>query len=176
MLARATITSIRGLRASIFPSQDPDGVPCLIALRTTELAPMISRRRSVRSPIFEIAPSFCLPPLECCDGVSRTQAAKSRPLLKASAGGANAANAVAITGPTPGMVVRRRTSLSSRARRATSRRLRNDPGRASVAERAARRLPTRAEVRWIAYLSCNRGRPVGDGAGKQTTGIFRWCD
>src|SRR6516165_9282275 len=62
---------------------------------------MISRRRSVRSPIFEVAPSFCLQPLECCDGVSPTQAAKSRPLLKASAGGANA---VAITGPTPGMV------------------------------------------------------------------------
>src|SRR5215469_5396227 len=95
LLASATITSIRGLRASIRASQDPDGVPYLIALRTTELAPMISRRRSVRSPIFEVAPSFCLPPLERCDGVSPTQAAKSRPLLKAPAGGANAATAVA---------------------------------------------------------------------------------
>ena len=56
--------------------------------------------------------SLCLPPLECCKGVSPTQAAKSRPLLKAFAGGANAATAVAVTGPTPGMVVRRRTSLS----------------------------------------------------------------
>src|SRR5215467_9473299 len=92
LLASATITSIRGLRASIRASQDPDGAPYLIALRTTELAPMISRRRSVRSPIFEVAPSFCLPPLERCDGVSPTQAAKSRPLLKAPAGGANAAN------------------------------------------------------------------------------------
>src|SRR5215813_10686192 len=109
LLARATITSIRGFRASIRASQAPDGVPCLIALRTTELAPMISRRRSVRSPIFDVAPSFCLPPLECCDGVSPTQAAKSRPLLKALVGGANAANAVAVTGPTPGMVVSRRT-------------------------------------------------------------------
>lgn len=39
----------------------------------------ISKRRNVRSPFFEVAPSFCLPPLERCDGVSPTQAAKSRP-------------------------------------------------------------------------------------------------
>ena len=77
------MTSILGLRASIRPSQDPAAVPCLTALRTTELAPMIRSRRSVRSPIFEVVPSFCLPPVECCEGVSPTQAAKSRPFLNA---------------------------------------------------------------------------------------------
>lgn len=39
---------------------------------------MISNRLSVRSPIREIAPSLCLPPLECWRGVIPTQAAKSR--------------------------------------------------------------------------------------------------
>ncbi len=61
---------------------------------------MMSSRRMVRSPILEIAPSFCLPPVDFCRGVSPTQAAKSRPLLKAEAGGARAAIAVAVIGPT----------------------------------------------------------------------------
>jgi hypothetical protein len=37
---------------------------------------------------FRCRAELLLAPLECCDGVSPTQAAKSRPLLKASAGGA----------------------------------------------------------------------------------------
>ena len=70
LFASATMTSILGLRASIRPSQDSALVPCLSALRTTELAPMIKSRRSVRSPIFEVVPSFCLLPVECCKGVA----------------------------------------------------------------------------------------------------------
>ena len=60
--------------------------PTAARLPTTALAPMISRRRSVRSPIFEVAPSFCFPPVECCNGVSPSHAAKSRPLLKGPCG------------------------------------------------------------------------------------------
>jgi hypothetical protein len=30
----------------------------------------MSKRRMVRSPIFETAPSFCLPPVDFCSGVS----------------------------------------------------------------------------------------------------------
>src|SRR6516225_6417454 len=41
---------------------------------------MINRRRIVRSPRFETAPSFCLPPVDFCSGVSPSQAAKSRPM------------------------------------------------------------------------------------------------
>ena len=74
----------------------------------------------MRSPIFEIAPSFCLPPVECWRGVSPTQAAKSRPLAKVSGGGARAAIAVAVIGPMPGIVISRRATSSSRARRTIS--------------------------------------------------------
>ena len=77
--------------------------PWRAAQRRTALAPMISRRRRVRSPIFEVAPSFCLPPVECWSGVSPTQAAKSRPRRKVCAGGARAVRATAVTGPIPGL-------------------------------------------------------------------------
>src|SRR3954454_19970418 len=56
LLARATVTSIRGLRASIRASHDPSAAPRWLAHRTTALAPRMSRRRMVRSPIFEMAP------------------------------------------------------------------------------------------------------------------------
>ena len=67
-----------------------------------------------------IAPSFCLPPVDLCRGVRPSQAAKSRPLAKVSAGGARAAIAVAEIGPMPGMVISLRDTSSSRARRAIS--------------------------------------------------------
>jgi hypothetical protein len=51
---------------------------------------MISSLRSVRSPILEIAASFCLPPVECWRGVNSTHAEKSRPLAKVPGGGARA--------------------------------------------------------------------------------------
>ena len=44
LLARATITSMRGLRASIRPSQECGCTPRRTALRTTALAPSIRGR------------------------------------------------------------------------------------------------------------------------------------
>jgi hypothetical protein len=102
LLASATRTSIGGFRASMRAIQDPASAPLRAAQRGTVLAPMVSRRRKVRSPIFEVTPSSCLPPVECCLGVSKTQAAKSCPRLNVSAGGANAVS------PTPGTVINRR--------------------------------------------------------------------
>jgi transposase len=64
LLASATRTSIGGLRASMRPSHEPAGTPLRAAQRATALAPMISKRRSERSPILEVLPSRSLPPLE----------------------------------------------------------------------------------------------------------------
>src|SRR5215212_3464676 len=64
LLASATRTSRGGLRASMRPSHDPAGTPLRAAQRATALAPMISKRRSERSPILEVRPSRSLPPLE----------------------------------------------------------------------------------------------------------------
>ena len=114
------MTNIRGLRASICSNQEPAGAPRRQAWLTTALAPMISRRRIVRSPIFEMAPSRCLPPVDFCKGVRPSQAAKSRPLANVSIGGASAAIAVAVMGPTPGMVISRRATGSSLERRLIS--------------------------------------------------------
>jgi hypothetical protein len=70
----------------------------------------------VRSPILDVAPSFCLPPVDRCTGVKPSQAAKSRPLRNVSTGGARAAMAVAVIGPTPGIVINREGISSSLAR------------------------------------------------------------
>ena len=103
LLASATLTSMRGFLASMPSSHEPAGAPRLLAWSTTALLPMMSSRRSVRSPILEIAPSFCLPPVDACFGTNPSQAAKSRPLANVSAGGAIAAMAVAVIGPMPGI-------------------------------------------------------------------------
>jgi hypothetical protein len=87
----------------------------------TALAPMVSSRLSVRSPILVIWPSRSLPPLECCRGVSPSQAEKSWPQRKVSGGRARATIAAAVTGPMPGMVISGRATGSSFARRAISR-------------------------------------------------------
>src|SRR3954470_15925576 len=73
LLAKATRTSIGGLRASMRPSHVPAGTPLRAAQRATALAPMISKRRRVRSPILDVRPSpenqqaprGALPLLEC---------------------------------------------------------------------------------------------------------------
>jgi len=70
----------------------------------------------VRSPIFEIAPSLCLPPVDFCRGVSPSQAAKSRPARKPSGAGTRAVIAVAAIGPMPGIVISRRATGSAFAR------------------------------------------------------------
>src|SRR3954470_19716571 len=108
LLASAIATSILGLRASMRWIQLPSGAPLRKAARTTVIAPMISRRRISRWPIFEIFPRTCLPPVECCRGTSPSQAAKSRPRLKTSIGGAKVSIARVVIGPTPGIVCRRR--------------------------------------------------------------------
>lgn len=102
------------------PSHDCSWQPLRSACFTTEVAPMMSKRRNIRSPIFDVAPSFCFPPVESCNGVSPTQAAKSLPFLKVEASGARAIKAVAVIAPTPGTVAKRRASASSRARRTIS--------------------------------------------------------
>src|SRR4051794_33788488 len=70
---------MRGLRANMRASHERSGAPRRQAWLTTALAPMMRRRRSDRSPIFEMAPSRCLPPVDFCKGVRPSQAAKSRP-------------------------------------------------------------------------------------------------
>ena len=114
VFASATRTSIGGLRDSIPPSHVPGWAAAWVcSLMMTLLAPMISSRRSDRSPIFVVAPSRCFPPVECCRGTSPSQAAKSRALRKVSGGGARLALAVAISGPIPGAVIRRRANSFS---------------------------------------------------------------
>ncbi|MGY3695848.1 hypothetical protein ACVIGA_005928 [Bradyrhizobium sp. USDA 3240] len=87
---RHSITSMDGLRASKRASQRFAVEPLRIAQRTAALAPMINSRRRVRSPMRDVSPSFCFPPVERCSGVSPSQAAKSRPLLFARVVGARA--------------------------------------------------------------------------------------
>ena len=53
-------------------------------------------------------PSFCLPPVDFCSGVSPSQASKSRPAGNPSAAGTNAVIAVEVISPTPGIVINRR--------------------------------------------------------------------
>lgn len=72
------------------------------AYRMTVIAPMIRSRRMSRCPIFDVRPSTCFPPLECCFGTKPSQAAKSRPLLKVTMVGAKASTAIAVIRPHSG--------------------------------------------------------------------------
>jgi hypothetical protein len=74
---------------------------------TTVIAPMMRSRRISRWPIFEVRPSTCFPPLECCFGTKPSQAAKSRPFRNVVMVGAKASIAIAVTGPNPGMDISR---------------------------------------------------------------------
>ena len=78
LFASAMATSIRGLRANMRASQEAAGAPRRAAQRTTDMAPMISRRLRSRCPVFETCPSRALPAEECCRGTRPNQAAKSR--------------------------------------------------------------------------------------------------
>jgi len=130
LFARATRTNIGGLRVSKPPSQVPGlAAAWTCRLMMTLLAPMMSNRLRDRSPILVVAPSRCLPPVECCCGTRPSvtpkacfqhDAAKSRALRKVSGGGARTAMAVAINGPMPGTVISRRATSFSLARRAIS--------------------------------------------------------
>lgn len=83
LLASATATSIRGFLANMRANQDPSGAPPRrTAARTTDMAPMMSRRLISRCPIFDVRPNRVLPPVECWRGTSPSQAEKSRPYAK----------------------------------------------------------------------------------------------
>src|SRR4051812_36734512 len=151
LLASATRTSMGGLRASMRPSHEPAGTPLRAAQRATALAPMISKRRSARSPILEVLPSRSLPPLERWTGVSPSQAAKSRPRRNMWAGGASAVRAAAVTAPMPGIVISRRATAFSLACRAISRsstatRSSNDRSSSTSTARMARAAWGRSEA------------------------------
>ncbi len=100
----------------------PGQVPGCASLWTCRLmtAPMITRRRKDRSPIFVVAPRRRLPPVECCRGIRPSQAAKSWPLRNVSGGGTRTAIAVAISGLMPGTVMSLRATSFFVARRAIS--------------------------------------------------------
>lgn len=115
LLAKATATSILGLRANILASHGSVVSPRRIACRTTAVAPVINNRRRSRWPIFDFLPSLGLPPVVCCRGTRPSQAEKSRPRRKLSIGGAKACSAIAVTGPIPGIFINRTVSSSSRA-------------------------------------------------------------
>ena len=63
-------------------------------------------------PLLVIDPSCILPPELYCHGVSLAHAASSRPLLKQTASPIVATAAEAVSGPTPGMLIRRCASSS----------------------------------------------------------------
>ena len=54
---------MRGLRASIVRATNPWGA-AFARLKHDVLLPMMNRRLSVRSPILDVAPSLCLPPVD----------------------------------------------------------------------------------------------------------------
>src|ERR1700733_7812923 len=104
LLASATATSLRGLRASSFTSHS---VACLFcgrkANRITAVAPVTNNRRNRSLPARLMPPKRCLPPVECSFGVRPIQAARWRPDLNA-AGSISIANVSAMITPMPGMV------------------------------------------------------------------------
>ncbi len=106
-------TSMRGLRASKRLSRDPGRPPSRLSHCTTDIAMIISKCWMSRWPIFEVRPSFCLPPLECYRGARPSQAEKSRSLRHSRIWGANVVIAMAVTGPVPGSCLSRRATLLS---------------------------------------------------------------
>ena len=98
-------------------------------------------------PFFDILPSRGLPAVLCWRGVRPSQAEKSRPLRKVSSGGAKAWSASAVIGPTPGTVIARTASSSSRAA-ARSTRSRQPSGSGTIRPAAAppSRAPAPAET------------------------------
>jgi len=97
LLASAVATTRRGFFSSMRASHGSAGVPPLrIAQLTIAMAPQISNRRISRCPIFVVLPNRSLPPLEFCLGTRPSHAAKSRPRLNCSMGGAKLSMAMAV--------------------------------------------------------------------------------
>ena len=116
LFASATMASIGGLRLRISANHRLGLHLPRLTQDTTALAPTIKSRLRVCSPILDVRPNRCFPPLDRSNGVRPTHAAKSRPFLKVESAGERAANAVAVIGPIPGIDISRLASSSSRAR------------------------------------------------------------
>ena len=114
LLANATATTLAGLRALSAASQSHNAPLRFGAARKTEMAPNTRSRRIYRLPCLVIDPNFSLPPVEFCLGVAPSQAAKSRPDLKACGSGALARIAEAASAPTPGTLAASRLIGSRR--------------------------------------------------------------
>jgi hypothetical protein len=87
------------------------GVCLLAATRTTDLAPCTSSVLRYASPRLLMPSNNGFPPLECCLGTSPNQAASYRPFLKHRASPIDAACALAVNTPTPGMPASRWLSV-----------------------------------------------------------------
>jgi hypothetical protein len=83
LLAKAIATSMRGFRASMRDSHEPGLPPSRPRQCTMDIDPAINKRRISGCPIFEVRPSFCFPPLECCRGTSPSKAEKSSAMAHA---------------------------------------------------------------------------------------------
>ena len=113
LLARATETTRAGLRSSSCFAQALPGLSCR-ARRSIDVAPITSRRRIEPSPCLLMRPSRSLPPLLCGFGVRPSQAANCRPERNRAGSGTEAEMALAVIGPTPGIVISRRLGASVR--------------------------------------------------------------
>lgn len=76
LFANATMTSMRGILASIGSNDGPHGEPRLLPGSTSTLLPMIYNLCIICSLIFEIVPQLSLPPFGCCLEVSPSHAGK----------------------------------------------------------------------------------------------------
>ncbi len=83
--------------------------------RSTERAPWIRSMRTEVLPRFEIPRSLGFPPVEYCRGTRPKKAASSCPERKTLPSPIAAIRAVAVSGPTPGIVMRRCDAGSKRA-------------------------------------------------------------
>src|SRR3546814_20087055 len=101
LLAKAIDTSILGFRATMRASHESSGIDLRPIQFRRDIAPMISSLRMSACPAFEVRPRRSLPPEENWRGTRPSQAAKSRPQLKLSIGGAKASTANAVNGQTP---------------------------------------------------------------------------
>src|SRR5215813_8210458 len=74
----------------------------------TAIAPTTSSHRKYRLPCLVMRPSLSLPPVLCCFGTNPIQAARPRPDEKVLQSPISATNAVALSGPMPGISANRR--------------------------------------------------------------------
>src|SRR5215813_14529857 len=94
---RSSTPRIHRLRLSVF----------VLAQRRVARAPWSSSLRRYLSPRFLIPNKRVCPPVECCLGTKPHHAAHCRPLVKPPTSPPAAISAVAVIGPTPGIVNRR---------------------------------------------------------------------